>query len=193
MKKIFILLESFIYISFIIFDLIKIDSTYIKYLGIILCFLFALFNKKKYRTISMFFTLIADYFLLVRNSSYEIGVTSFIIVQIIYMFFEKKLEAKYFVKYFYFRLLVILLGTCFLYVASNFTLLNELVLIYFSSLLVNTAYAYNIKNFLLALGLTLFVCCDVCVGIHNINTQNYLATILMWIFYLPSQVLIVMA
>lgn len=193
MKKVFVLLESLIYVSFIVFDLLKIDSTYIKYLGIVLCFLFAFFNKKKYRTISMFFTLIADLFLLVLNKNYEVGVASFIIVQTTYMFFEKYLDSVYFNKFIYIRFTTILVGTIILYLTSNLTLLNELVLIYFSSLLFNTIYSYSIKKIILALGLTLFVCCDICVGIHNINVANNLATFLMWFFYLPSQVLIVMA
>ncbi len=49
---------------------------------------------------------------------------------------------------------------------------------------------------LLAIGLTLFLCCDLCVGLYNLtagteSTALYAASYFMiWIFYLPSQVLI---
>lgn len=45
------------------------------------------------------------------------------------------------------------------------------------------------KFYLLALGFFLFIFCDVCVGINNLRYNEYSA-ILMWSFYLPSQVLL---
>ena len=47
------------------------------------------------------------------------------------------------------------------------------------------------------LGLLLFVGCDVCVGLHNLAglpvPLSAFAQVGMWLFYLPSQVLIVLS
>ena len=83
-KKLFISIESFIYVCFLVLDIISINSKYIKYLGIILCFIYCLNNKNKYRITAMFFTVIADYFLLIKDDYYLVGVLSFIIVQALY-------------------------------------------------------------------------------------------------------------
>lgn len=193
MKKKFFVIESIVYLSFIILDILKIDASYIKYLGIVFCFLYALINYKKYQTLSMIFTLIADMFLLVLDKYYEIGVLSFIVVQMIYTLFIKNINDKYFKQFILVRIVVLILGISILYISKNLSLLNILVIIYFSNLLINTFESYNTKNNTLSIGLTLFVCCDICVGLHNILPQQTIASFLMWVFYLPSQVLIVLA
>lgn len=193
MRKQFIIIESIIYLSFLVLDILKIDSDYIKYLGIIFCFVNVLYNKKKYQCISMFFTLIADYFLLILLDHYEIGVSSFIFAQITYIYFLGNIDKSYFKVFLFIRGFVIIAGTLVLNICSSLTLLNELVLIYFSNLVLNCIQAYLTQNKKLAIGLTLFVCCDICVGLFNINAANSVAAFLMWFFYLPSQVLICLA
>ena len=94
--KNFLIIQFLIYISFIVLDILKIDSTYIKYAGIILCLIYAIYNKKKNRTIAMCFTLIADFFLLILNDHYEIGLISFIIVQLTYFYFLGNINKGYF-------------------------------------------------------------------------------------------------
>ena len=48
-----------------------------------------------------------------------------------------------------------------------------------------------------ALGLTLFVGCDTCVGLFNVlpagSPLYFPASVGMWLFYLPSQVLIALS
>lgn len=193
MKKVFIIIESILYISFLILDLIKINTTYIKYAGIILCLIYALYNKKKYQTISFIFTAIADYFLLVILSHYEIGLLSFIIVQLVYFYFLGNINKAYFNMFLYIRGMVIIIGTLLLMIFNSMSLINELVLIYFSNLVFNTIEAWLIGKKTLAIGLSLFVCCDICVGLFNINSANSIALYLSWFFYLPSQVLIGLA
>ena len=192
-NKCFFVSELLIYITFIILDLLKLDSTYIKYAGILLCLIYAIYNKKKNRSIAMFFTLIADYFLLVINKHYEIGLLSFIIVQITYFYFLGNIDKAYFNMFLLIRGFIAIAGGLVLLLTNNLSLLNELVLIYFSNLLLNFIQAYICGQKLFALGLLLFICCDICVGLHNINAALSLATFLMWIFYLPSQVLIVVS
>ena len=51
---------------------------------------------------------------------------------------------------------------------------------------------------LLAVGLTLLLCCDVCVGLHNLSgpvpaAVTAFADVGMWLFYLPSQVCVALS
>lgn len=193
MKKTFLIIEGFIYALFLVLDIFKLNSAYIKYLGIILCFVYAIYNKKKYRTLAMGFTLVADLFLLVLNHYYEIGVSSFIIVQLTYFYFLGNIDKAYFNMFLYIRGLIIISGTIILIMFNSMSVLNELVLIYFSNLLLNAIQAWLSRSYVLAIGLSLFVCCDICVGLFNINAANSVAAFLMWFFYLPSQVLIVLS
>lgn len=192
-RKFFIISESFLYILFIVLDLLKINSSYIKYMGIILCFLFALTNHKQPFVISTIFTLIADFFLLIIDKYYEVGVLNFIVVQITYLYFLGNIDKGYFNMFLYIRGLFIIAAMAILYFLHQLTLLNGLVAIYFINLVLNCIQAFVLKQKTLALGLLLFVCCDVCVGLHNISSSYTIATFLMWVFYLPSQVLIVLA
>lgn len=192
-KKIFLFFDYFTYFTFIIFDLLDLNTTLIKYLSIFFCFIFALTNNKKYLIISSFFTLIADLFLLVLNSHYEIGVSSFIVVQIVYLYFLGNLDIANYKRFLILRLILIILCLLILFVTNNLTILYILVVIYFSNLLISTIESFFTNNTFLKLGLLLFVCCDICVGLHNINVAYDFATLFMWIFYLPSQVLIVLS
>ena len=71
------------------------------------------------------------------------------------------------------------------------------VWIYFSNLCINAAGAFALKKHLFAIGLLLFILCDLCVGAYDLAlyfdyTLNF-AQVGMWFFYLPSQVLIVLS
>jgi len=187
------MIESIIYLSFISFDLLKIDSTYLKYLGIVLCLIYVIYNKKSYKVIALSFTLIADLFLLVLNQNYELGVFIFIGAQISYLLYLRSINNKSFKTFLPIRIFIIIVGSIVLYLSKNNSLLNELVLIYFSSLVINCLNAYNAKEKMFTLGLLLFIACDICVGLHNTTFNTPLISILMWVFYLPSQVLIALS
>lgn len=189
-KKIFLGVELIIYLLFIFLDLFSLNSTYVKYIGIILCFLYALIEKKQHISIALLFTLLADYSLLVLDNYYLIGVICFIFVQLIYYFYLKKNSYSLFIRT---RIIIyILIITISLIIKLD--LLSATTLIYFSTLLLNTISSYtNAKMKVFSMGLTLFVCCDICVGLYNILPFGILYIIvskLMWVFYLPSQVLI---
>ena len=77
---------------------------------------------------------------------------------------------------------------------------NLLAAVYFSQLLSNTALSWTLRGApwrRFALGLTLFVGCDACVGLFNAlpaHSPLYPAvSVGMWLFYLPSQVLIALS
>lgn len=193
MKKLFIFSEISIYLLFIIFDFLKINSTYIKYLGIILCFLYTLYDHKPFKSIAMFFTLLADLFLLVLNNHYLIGVSSFIIVQFIYFSYMSINHKVTFKPFLLVRIALLFIEILILILTDIFSLLNLLTIFYFLNLVVNLIQSSVIKNKVLTVGLALFVCCDICVGLHNILPTTTIASFLMWVFYLPSQVLIVLS
>ena len=123
-------------------------------------------------------------FLLVINDYYEVGLIFFIVVQLIYFFhLTKQTNYKFFI---FVRLLFIVIGLFILIKIDYFDLLNILVIFYFSNLLINTIQSYSTNSILLKVGLSLFVCCDICVGMFNIFNSGVLfelSSYLMWIFY----------
>lgn len=187
MNKKYIIVESIIYILFITFDLLGIKSDFIKYLGIILCFLYSIYNRKKLTSLALLFTLISDFFLLVINKYYELGLITFNLVQLIYLYYLGNSKRSLFTTI---RLILMAIGIYLCFTNKLISLLNVLVVIYFCNLVVNAIKAYYKKEYVFAIGLTLFVCCDICVGLYNLLPYNKLIAMGMWIFYLPSQALI---
>lgn len=191
LQKLFIFTEIIIYFSFIIMDLNHMDSSFIKYSGIFLCFIWSVYKKDKLLSISSFFTLLADYFLLLRNQNYIYGILSFIVVQLLYIYYlyindcEMKIDL---------RIIIFITYLAIAYVNNLLTTFNVFVLFYFSMLLSNFLSSITNKNLKrMSLGLFLFICCDICVGLFNIlpsGSITHYISILIWIFYLPSQVLI---
>lgn len=192
-KGLFLSVESIIYITFIVFDLTGLNSIYIKYLGIMLCFLFALLNRKRYISITLLFTLISDYFLLIRNDNYLVGIISFIIVQFIYFLYLENNNCKKYIKIRIFIYFLIVIVSIFF----KLNILYCLTLLYFSTLITNTISSYTNKDLIIfSYGLTLFIGCDICVGLFNIlpiGKIYMIVSLLMWVFYLPSQVLIALS
>lgn len=185
--KSFIFIETILYCCFVILDLLANDSSLIKYLSIILCLLFAIINKKKYQSLALFFTLIADYFLLIKINIIP-GLISFIIVQLIYMLYFHTNNIPVYLKY---RIITYLLLTV-INLIIKLPLTYYLALLYFSALLFNLLSCVN-YNKIHSLGMFLFILCDICVGLHNVLNYGLLykiISLLMWIFYLPSQVLL---
>ena len=191
-KKIFIFVESILYLTFICFDIFTYQKTiYIKYLGIVLCFAYCLINNKGILKLSSLFTLVADYFLLVIDDYYEIGVSVFIIVQIFFCIYLSKIDKVNFIKFLLFRFLILIVAII-LFINNVLHLLYALVLVYFSNLIISFIESLFTTNKLLKIGLLLFICCDICVGLFNLRIAYDFASMFMWIFYLPSQVLIVL-
>ena len=130
MKKLFISIEIVVYLSFILCDLLYIESCLIKYFGIIVCLFFAIYNKDRYKSVAMTFTLIADLFLLVINNYYEIGVFSFIIVQVTYaLLIDKIINNK--TSSIYIRIIIQTMGLILLALFDLINLLNVFVILYF--------------------------------------------------------------
>lgn len=208
----FIAIEAVIFVDFNIIVAAQMDDPiYLKYTGVLICLAVAAamiyFYGKDAAVLTgaLFFTVISDLFILVIDSYYEIGVTTFFIAQSFYLYRLyadrlKKIYITLIVRAVLIAITVTVLGVC---VGLNYLLV--IVSIYFVMLVANCADAFilcrgGFKNLLFAIGLLLFVCCDICVGLHNFGSALgvalpkgllLFAQYAIWIFYLPSQVMIV--
>jgi len=230
----FILIQVLLYASFLAVDLaggsVRLSS-YIKFTIIILCFCYALFlGKSADKSIllsmrmALFFTLVSDLFILLLDQYYN-GVLTFIFAQQLYGIrlsmvkynSNDEKEASLMRRDFLIRLAfqaVVLVVICLLLVRTG-TKLDELLIasiLYFLSILTNFARGIRIaashkkkrELVLFAVGITLFLLCDINVGIFNLSgyvqlpetTYHVLyniASILMWAFYAPSQVVLALS
>ena len=199
----FLGLEGVIYAAFLALDLTGRggQTVSIKYAGVLLCLAFALLCAAKGGDrpvpIALALTACADWFLLVRNDCYALGVALFLCVQTVYFVRLRRAGAG---SGYFLRSGLALGAGLAVYAAGMAAPLNLLAALYFSQLLSNTVLAWTLhgtrwRRF--ALGLTLFVGCDACVGLFNAlppASPLYPAvSVGMWLFYLPSQVLIALS
>lgn len=217
LKKVFLILvllvELFLYTLFLYFDFNDINieiSNWLKYVGIIICFLTSLipiFSKNSAKSqyfipFSLFFTLVSDYFLLINTDKnlYIFGVVIFIIVQLSYFIYIETLK-KNKTSFLISLIFRIVLSSMLIIILSilQFDLLSIVSACYFVELLMNFITSLSLikinKFFLIfSIGLLLFIGCDISVGLTNLDLFEghikNLVSNLMWIFYLPSQVLI---
>lgn len=224
----FICLEFCIYFIFMIIDVTAIVnytvSSYLKFIGIILCLLYTLisFNTsidKKDQlllTAALVFTVTADLFLLIYDF-YLAGVITFCIVQMLYMlrinrWDENRNLSITLVKKIVRNILVIIaIIIILLFFPITWEVLTFASIIYFIGILGNMSDSLRIakkskkrKHCLFAIGLVLFVLCDINVGLFNLIQVSTVsngwmqiiyncAAIAMWMFYLPAQVLIALS
>ncbi len=221
-KKYFISATIFCIVEFLLFLFVLFGtspySRYCSYAIVCLAFIFSLFflrfKTKNYLTqFALFFTLIADYFLvLLKSDERLIAMISFSIAQIIYAIYvhletNNKALNKVFI---YFRLSLIVL----VQIVSCLVLKNEvnaLVLIslfYYTNLFTTVIMAFcNFKHMkLFAIGMLLFMLCDTIIGLQEVfnvyfqighNSLIYKVVFskfnLIWLFYGPSQTLIALS
>lgn len=201
----FLVLELLLYTAFLIWDLTVggPGSNPIKFAGILLCLIYSLYltylGGSRLVSAALALTVLADVFLLLLNAHYALGVFLFCLVQ-----------GLYFLRIFYWnggisswglRLALFLLSLVVLRRLDLLIPLNILALFYFSNFLCNALASLGCpgRNMrLFSVGLWLFLCCDLCVGLFQ-NPQfvspavNEWVRVGMWLFYLPAQVLIVLS
>lgn len=226
----FLFVEMLCYFSFLFLDIFKGTyenllqvSLWIKWISVIGCFSFVAFHKapayrKKEKSVvsaALFFTVIADLFLLLTDWNI-VGVLCFIIVQTLYFYrlmmwneeiaFGKRIVGRILSSVVIF-FLALLIGN-----VRNIEFVA--VILYIVSLVDNitisaSLYFYHVgskrKSGCFFTGLCLLFLCDVQVAIYNINMfldireipmlSNMIAfaEVAMWMFYLPSQVLIALS
>ncbi len=205
---------SFLYIDIVSKDLRSIYSLRLKFSTIVLCFIITLLidshgyskEDKLLVQLARFFTLIADYFLII-SSNFTMGIFFFSLVQITYIIRHSKMENKKYKNLIFFiiALTIALMILLNIKIASIEKDLLVLALIY-ASLLTTSLYCavstifrgknYKNNSWIIALGMFLFFMCDLNVGLYNIvgegNIKFFLG-FLIWIFYLPSQLLLTLS
>lgn len=198
----FLAAEGCCYAAFAVLDLAGRGGLTIpvKYGGILLCLAFAalcaLRGGDRLVPAALTLTACADWFLLVRNDHYAAGVALFLCVQTVYLVRLRRNRAGSACRL---RSGLALGAGLAVYALDMASPLNLLAALYYSQLLSNTALAWSLgrKQRRFALGLTLFVGCDTCVGLFNTlpaASPLYPAvSVAVWLFYLPSQVLIALS
>lgn len=196
-----------------------ISSDIIKYGCILLCFSMSFIvgknplNRKDIKLLQcgLFFTLLADLCLLFIPSFFSIGVLFFSIVQITYTIRYNINKKEFIIKWFIFIFGIILTMYAiawfiaekmdFLFLVTGFyavCLLSSVSSAIFSCF--KKAYPKP-NNILILSGMLFFLLCDINVGLSNAaelisNTGSQTETMaaisrqLIWLFYLPSQVLL---
>lgn len=210
----FLIAETIIYVLFMARDIAGTQgTTAIKYAGILLCLAMAAAQTAfaghdgLLIAAALLFTAVSDIFILVLNDYYEIGLCTFIAVQTAYYARIYLTNGKNPLPSLAVRAGLAAAVMVALAATASLEPLTALVAVYFTGLLVNAVEsAFLIKlskrYILFALGLLLFIGCDICVGIYNFGPVlgislppallNF-AAVAMWGFYLPSQVLIVLS
>lgn len=195
----FLSVEGVVYAAFLILDLTGQggQTVSIKYAGILLCLAFALTGGDRLVPLALALTAGADWFLLVRNDHYAAGIALFLCVQTVYFLRLRRAGAGdgWPVR----SGLALGLGAG-VYALNMASPLNLAAALYFSQLASNALLAWTLRGAhwrAFALGLTLFAGCDICVGLFNVlpaaSPLYFPASIGMWLFYLPSQVLIALS
>ena len=175
-------------------------SAAIKFAGIALCFAYSVYisakGGDKLAAVGVGFAMCADVFLLLLDTLYALGVALFLCAQVayfsrIYRHNGGKSAAALHAGSFAAAAIV-------LAAMKMLTPLNALCALYFTFFACNVYQSFGAKNRLFSIGLSLFICCDICVGLHNAPFAlplwlTQFAALGMWTFYLPSQVLITLS
>lgn len=213
--KVFLLFIAILYIGFMYIDIYDIESIIssdrLKYLSMLLVLMISFFigddalNVKDLKLLQtgLFITLIADLFLLILGRHYILGILLFSVVQIIYSsrygFTNLKMNIRNFIVIFsslfivYFVVDKLIFKLDFIWGMGLFygiCLLNSVI---------KAAKAYRDRLFpkpnghMILIGMVLFLLCDINVALYNILNEGLfynISSISMWLFYLPSQVLL---
>ena len=233
MKKdelVFLIYSVLSFVAFVIFvplDFINDNLrviTYFKYSIIFMSFLFLIYafirclmSKRKMlpyllAMLAMLFTLVSDVFLFILDNYYVVGLTTFIIAQLLYAFRIELVnnDKRYMIASGSIRTLVVVVSLIIFLIRRD-DFLIYLVIIYFLNLILNCVFSLltflkdkEKKHMLvMSIGFFLFILCDISVGLYNLNNgfngmevNKELASIflhLIWIFYAPSQYLLTLS
>lgn len=209
MKKIvtyaFLAVEAALFCTFLTMDIMgKPGSNYVKFAAIALVGAFGLMAGKekdnRIVTAALIFTVLADVCLVLLRE-YFLGVPLFAVVQVCYAIRFSYLSGKPLVGEILKRTVpAVILGSIVAFLVDPKI---GLTVFYAWCFGVNFVHGFELqilkpskRHLIFCIGLTLFACCDLCVGITNLQ-PSFLseamirnASIATWIFYLPSQILI---
>lgn len=208
----FLTAEGALYAAFLTLDLSGrwAESTYLKYLSIALCLALALAGphgvEGRLTAAALALTLLADTFLLLY-AQFVAGVAAFCGVQLLYLARIRRAGGWPVPLCLLLRAGLAAGALVLLGALGALSLLTGLAAGYFVQLLCNALESLTLRRRgrscrLMAAGLWLFVGCDLCVGLHNLPgllpvdpgaAVSAWAAVGMWLFYLPSQVLLALS
>lgn len=217
LSLLFIIIMMSLYISFLFFSA-KIPVAKVEYAGIVVCFLFswAVFCDKVDTwlvRLAFLFTLISDWFLVIKQDQFVLALITFSIAQVFYatrlwINDGKRKNGKHI----YLRIAIIaLVELVAVFITKsltiNFDLQLFLALLYFTLLVMNVILAFMQmrKNILFTIGMLLFLGCDIMVGLSKFGDYLTLSESsiifkllnfpvdLVWFFYFPSQTLLALS
>ncbi len=203
---IFIAVEAVLFCTFVTMDILSLEGeNIVKFIAISLVALMGL-NAGKHKdnkvvTAAFIFTVMADVFLILIGN-FVVGVCVFIIVQTCYTIRFSFMSGKPLVGELLKRWIPgLVLGTIAGVLLKSVDI--GITVAYASCFAVNFAHGFELqiykpspRHLRFAIGIVLFACCDACVGIHNLQPSIFTeamirnAEVMTWIFYLPSQILI---
>lgn len=211
---IIVLYFTFLYIDLFNSELYRI-SAYLKYISILLCFSLSMFARGNsfdmqnagLLNMGLLLTCLADLFLLIIDDYYEIGIAIFSIVQITYSIRYDIGNRKKTVRNLIFCLLALfLIYTIVHHLIAAIPFIIPMALFYGICLVtgvIKAVKAYingvfpNPNGAMAALGMVLFLMCDINVMLYNVLGTLYIngllyrvSSVSMWLYYLPSQLLI---
>lgn len=206
-RKAFLMTEVLLYLSFLYCDIQGGSpvglSSLLKYAGICLCFLYSLAQKNDRRiTLGLLFTVAADYFLLFTDRFLP-GVLFFLCVQLCYFLWLQR--GAWTLVYSLIGKMIVSGALLAVLFASGVEVdsLLAVTLYYFLFLAENTVRGVRSGRRLFAVGMCLFLLCDIQVGIFNMASYvpvfsessllYEIAAVGMWACYLPAKVCIAIA
>ena len=195
--RLFLAVQGVLYLWFLSWDLRDAgDTRWIKYASIVLCFLFAAYQAARggdrLTAAALAFTLGADAFLLLLDRYYPLGIGLFCIA---HLFYRGRIGREGGGAHPCFLLPPALCGL--LAALARWGADTAMAAVYALLLAGNVYLSWSClrgrAGRLLCAGLTLLLCCDVCVGLHNLSgpvpaAVAAFADVGMWLFYLPYQV-----
>ena len=213
LRRAFLYLESLFFALFVAADLtgrpFVFSSTVWKFSVIVFALLYValelyragkgdkFFRRRLFLLFAMIMTLVSDFFLLVLDENYTVGVCTFLVAQIFHALQLERSRKQAIVSLFL-RIGVPLAAILILLFCKRLDPLYAAVACYAPQLLGNLLEHLvgafqnqgeeRRRSLLLAFAFALFFACDLCVGLSNLGVTS--VSIWIWIFYAPSQALI---
>lgn len=210
----FVLVELVIYVVFNVLSATQPgDPIWLKYSGILLCLavsaVMIYFNRDAdsvIAVVAMLFTAISDLFILVLDRHYEVGLVTFITAHAIYLYrlYRGRLKRIWLTLVLRAAVAGVLIGIiCGLFGTELLVIEACIYIVMLTGNCIESLIMCNrgFKNIFFALGLLLFLGCDICVGLNQGSmigislsaNVRWLVVFMIWVFYLPSQVFITCA
>lgn len=208
------IIEIIIYVIFnVLSATLPGDPIYLKYAGVLLCLAvsasmiyFMRDGDAVVLTCAFVCTAISDLFILVLDTYYQIGLVTFMFTQTVYLYrlYKDRMSKIKYTVIIRVALSILLMALVDVIMKTGINFMLAEVCVYIVMLAGNVIDAFllskrGLKNIIFAVGLALFLCCDICVGLDNavgiiglnLGAAGPVIQFLIWVFYMPSQVLIV--